>query len=108
MFETMHLKTHTLEYNFGACRVGNLFDDGSNLSGVQGWGREKNIELCWKQPERCDVELTGLIGIIKTGDSAIADGERTNCITERMVRWMLTRWSPNTVIRLVELPMGGN
>src|SRR6266852_8711432 len=25
-----------------------------------------------------------------------------------MVRWMLTRWSPNTVIRLVELPIGGN
>jgi hypothetical protein len=24
------------------------------------------------------------------------------------VRWMLTRWSPNTVIRLVELPIGGN
>jgi hypothetical protein len=67
MFETMHLKTHTLEYNFGACRVGNLFDDGSNLSCVQGRGREKNVELCRKQPERCDVELTGLIGIINIG-----------------------------------------
>jgi hypothetical protein len=34
--------------------------------------------------------------------------QQTNCITERMARWMLTRWSPNTVIRLAELPIGGN
>jgi hypothetical protein len=27
---------------------------------------------------------------------------------ERTVRWMLTRWSPNTVSKLVELPRGGN
>jgi hypothetical protein len=74
MFKTMHLKTHTLEYDFGACRVGNLFDDGSNLTCVQGWGREKDVELCRKQPERCDVELTGLMGSIKTGDSAITHG----------------------------------
>jgi hypothetical protein len=71
MFETVHLKTHTLEYNFGACRVGNLFDDGCNLSGVQGWRWEKDVELCRKQPERCNVELTGLKRGIKTGDSKL-------------------------------------
>ncbi len=45
MFETMHLEAHTLEYNFGACRVGNLFDDGSDLSSAEGRRRKKNIEL---------------------------------------------------------------
>jgi hypothetical protein len=74
MFETVHLKTHTLEYNFSACRVGNLFDDGCNLSGVQGWRGEKDVELCRKQPERCNVELTGLKRSIKTGDSRITHG----------------------------------
>jgi hypothetical protein len=74
MFETVHLKTHTLEYNFSACRVGNLFDDGRNLSGVQGWRWEKDVELCRKQPERCNVELTGLKRGIKSGDSGIAHG----------------------------------
>ncbi|SRR6266478_8002417 len=65
MFETMHLKTHTLEYNLGACRVRNLFDDGGDLSGVQGWRWEKDVELCRKQPERCNVELTGLKKALK-------------------------------------------
>jgi hypothetical protein len=51
MFETMHLKAHALEYDFGASRVGNLFNDRSNLSGVQGRWWKKNIELCWKQPK---------------------------------------------------------
>ena len=45
MFETMHLETHALEYNFGARSVGNLFDDGSNLSGAESRRRKKNIEL---------------------------------------------------------------
>lgn len=74
MFQTVHLKTHTLEYNFSACRVGNLFDDGRNLSGVQGWRWEKDVELCRKQPERRNVELTGLKRGIKTGDSGITHG----------------------------------
>jgi hypothetical protein len=74
MFEAVHLKTHTLEYNLGARRVGNLFDDSSNLSGVQGWRWEKNVELRRKQPKRCNVELTGLKGGIKTGDSKIIHG----------------------------------
>jgi hypothetical protein len=45
MFETMHLEAHTLEYNFGARRVGDLFDDGSDLSGAESGRRKKNIEL---------------------------------------------------------------
>jgi hypothetical protein len=51
MFETMHLKAHAFEYNFSACCVRNLLNDGSNLSGVQGWWWKKNIELRWKQPK---------------------------------------------------------
>jgi hypothetical protein len=60
MFETMHLETHALEYNFGACRVGDLLDDCSDLSGAESGRRKKNIELRRKQPERSDVELTSL------------------------------------------------
>ena len=45
MFKTMHLETHALEYNFGARRVGDLFDDGRNLGGAEGGRRKKNIEL---------------------------------------------------------------
>lgn len=74
MFETVHLKTHTLENNFGACCVGNLFDDGCDLCGVQGWRWEKNVELCGKQPERCNVELTGLKRGIRAGDNGITHG----------------------------------
>ena len=48
MFETMHLETHALEYNFGTRRVGDLLDDGSDLSGAESRRREKNIELCRK------------------------------------------------------------
>jgi hypothetical protein len=107
MFEAMHLKTHALEYNFGASCVGNLFDGGSDLSRIEGGRGKKDIELCRKQPERGDVELTGLY---ETSKAAMAQNawKLTNCITERMVRWMLTRWSPYTVIRLVELPIEGN
>ena len=32
----------------------------------------------------------------------------TSCIMDRIVRWTLTLWSPKTVMRLVELPSGGN
>jgi hypothetical protein len=60
MFEAVHLKTHTLEYNLGASCVGDLFDNGSDLSGVEGRRGKKNIELGRKQPKRSDVELTGL------------------------------------------------
>jgi hypothetical protein len=45
MFETMHLKTHALEYNFGARRIGDLLNDGSDLSGAESGRRKKNIEL---------------------------------------------------------------
>ena len=107
MFEAMHLEAHALEYNFSARRVGNLFDDGGNLSCVQGRRWKQNIELRWKQPKRSDVKLTGLRRSVKAGRSKYTT-QQTNCITERIVRWMLTRWSPNTVIRLVELPIGGN
>ena len=107
MLETMHLKAHTLEYNLSASRVGDLLNDGSNLSGVQGRGRKKNVELGRKQPERSDIKLTGLRQRVRTGKNEYTM-QQTNCITERMARWMLTRWSPNTVIRLVELPIGGN
>ncbi len=34
MFETMQFEAHALENNFGARRVGDLFDDGSDLSGA--------------------------------------------------------------------------
>jgi hypothetical protein len=71
MFEAMHLKTHTFEYDFGASRVGNLFDDGRNLSGIQGRRGEKDIELCGKQPERSNVELTGLMGRVNVGNRII-------------------------------------
>lgn len=107
MLETMHLKGHTLEYNLSASRVGDLLDDGSNLSGVQGRGRKKNVELGRKQPKRSDIKLTGLRERVRAGKSKYTV-QQTNCITERMARWMLTRWSPNTVIRLAELPIGGN
>jgi len=69
MFEAMHLKTHALEYDFSASRVGNLFDDGRNLSGVQGRRGKKDIELCRKQPKRSDIELTSLIGRVKARNS---------------------------------------
>jgi hypothetical protein len=45
MFETVHLETHALEYNFGARRVGDLLDDCSDLSGAESGRRKKNIEL---------------------------------------------------------------
>jgi hypothetical protein len=51
MLKAMHLKAHALEYDFSARRVGNLLNDGSNLSGVQGRWWKKNIELRWKQPK---------------------------------------------------------
>jgi hypothetical protein len=60
MLKAMHLEAHTLEYNLGASRVGDLFDDGSNLSGVQGRGWKKDVELGRKQPKRSNIELTGL------------------------------------------------
>ena len=71
MFETVNLKTHALEYNFGASCVGNLFDDGSDLSRIESGRGKKDIELRRKQPKRGDVELTGLYGMSKRGHSTV-------------------------------------
>lgn len=84
----MHLEAHAFENYFGSRGNGNLLEKSIDSSCIQGWWDE-SIVLHWQKPEGANVKLASLR---KINEGALVNGQkcRTNCMMDRIVRWMLT------------------
>ena len=60
MLQTMHLKAHALEHDFGAGGMRDLLDDSGRLIWVQSRRRHQDVELSREKPQRGNIVLASL------------------------------------------------
>jgi hypothetical protein len=56
----MHLEAHVFENDLGSRGRRNLLNDDGDLGSVDSWRWEKNVKLHGQEPERSNIEVTGL------------------------------------------------
>lgn len=94
-FEAMQLEAIALEHGFRARGRGDVAKNGRNLRRVDRRRGHEDVERDGEEPKTRDVELARLHSGHQFADRRAPGRKgRTNCMMARIVRSMLTRWSP--------------